>query len=134
MTLPENAAGGLRAQAFTGAYGSKESEASANVEGANVTFETTHQLPMRGGMTIDIYIPQGILKPPSALTKLGWFLGSNPIVFFPLFTLAVMFGLWYSVGRDTRSRRLGGPAVRTAQRRLPRQSRDFLDDTPAPAT
>ena len=26
---------------------------------------------MRGGMTIDIYIPQGILNPPSSLTKLG---------------------------------------------------------------
>ncbi|MGA2459032.1 MAG: DUF2207 domain-containing protein, partial [Terriglobales bacterium] len=29
VTLPENAAGGLRAQAFTGAYGSRQSEATA---------------------------------------------------------------------------------------------------------
>jgi len=100
VTLPENAAGGLRAQAFTGAYGSRQSEATAEVKGADVLVETTHPLPMRGGLTIDIYIPQGALKPPSALTKLGWFLGSNPIVFLPLLTLAVMFALWYSVGRD----------------------------------
>ena len=100
VTLPENAAGSLRAQAFTGAYGSKQSEANAEVKGADVLFETTRPLPMRGGVTIDIYIPQGVLKPPSALTKLGWFLSSNPILFLPLLTLAVMFALWYSVGRD----------------------------------
>ena len=100
VTLPENAASGLRAQAFTGAYGSKQSDASAEVQGAEVVSETTRPLSMRGGLTIDIYIPQGVIKAPSALTKLGWFLGSNPVVFLPLFTLAVMFGLWYSVGRD----------------------------------
>src|SRR5271157_4662623 len=76
VTLPEPAAGGLRAQAFTGAYGSKESAATAEVKGADVVFETTRPLPMRGGVTIDIYIPQGVLKAPSALTKLGWFLSS----------------------------------------------------------
>ena len=64
------------------------------VKGADALFETTNPLPMRGGLTIDIYIPKDILKAPSALTKLGWFLGSNPIVFLPLFTFAVMFGLW----------------------------------------
>jgi len=100
VTLPESAAGGLRAQAFTGAYGSKESDATTEIKGADVLFETTRPLPMRGGATIDIYIPQGVLKPPSALTKLGWFLSSNPVVFLPLFTFAVVFALWYSVGRD----------------------------------
>jgi len=100
VTLPEGAAGGLRAQAFTGAYGSKEGAADAQVNGADVAVETTRALPMRGGLTIDIYIPQGIVAAPSALTKLGWFLGSNPILFLPLLTLAVMAGLWYAVGRD----------------------------------
>ena len=47
---------------------------------------------MRGGLTIDIYIPKGIVKSPSALTKFWWFVGSNPIVFLPFVTLVVMFG------------------------------------------
>src|SRR5271156_5053677 len=128
VTLPENAAGGLRAQAFTGAYGSKESEASANVEGANVMFESTHELPMRGGMTIDIYIPQGTLKPPSALTKLGWFLGSNPIVFLPLFTFAVMFGLWYSVGRDPDPGVSVAPQYEPPKGICPAEAGTLLDD------
>src|ERR1019366_9142491 len=55
VTFPENAAGGLRAQAFTGIYGSKQSEATAEVKGADVLVETTQPLPMRGGLTIDIY-------------------------------------------------------------------------------
>jgi hypothetical protein len=100
ITLPENSTGGIRAQAFTGAYGSKQNDATVQVNGADVSFETTHPLPMRGGATIDVYIPQGIIKAPSSLTKLGWFLGSNPILFLPLLTLAAMFALWHSVGRD----------------------------------
>ncbi len=129
VTLPENAAGGLRAQAFTGAYGSKESEASANVEGANITFETTRALSMRGGLTIDIYIPQGILKPPSALTKLGWFLGSNPIVFLPLLTFAVMFALWYSVGRDPDPGVSVAPQYEPPKGICPAEAGTLIDDT-----
>jgi len=100
VTLPENAAGGLRAQAFTGIYGSTEGAATAEVKGADVMFETTNPLPMRGGLTVDIFIPKGVLKEPGALTKLFWFLGSNPIVFLPLLTFGVMFGLWHTVGKD----------------------------------
>src|SRR5262249_11500046 len=69
-------------------------------KGADVQFGTTAALPMRGGLTIDIFIPKGVLKEPGALTKLFWFLGSNPIIFLPLLTLAVMYGLWHTVGKD----------------------------------
>jgi uncharacterized membrane protein len=55
---------------------------------------------MRGGMTIDIYIPKGILKEPSSFTRAMWFLGSNPIIFLPVWTLAVMFTMWWYKGRD----------------------------------
>jgi len=100
VTLPESAAGGLRAQSFTGAYGSTGHEATSEVNGADAMFETTSALPMRGGLTIDIYVPQGVLKQPSSLTKVAWFVGSNPIVFLPFATLAIMFALWHTVGKD----------------------------------
>ena len=129
VTLPENAAGGLRAQAFTGSYGSKESDATAEVKGADVVFETTHALPMRGGLTIDIYVPQGVLKPPSALAKLFWFLGSNPIVFLPLLTFAVMFGLWYSVGRDPDPGVSVAPQYEPPKGMCPAEAGTLLDDT-----
>jgi uncharacterized membrane protein len=98
--LPASASGSLRAQAFTGVYGSTERDATAKVEGSNAEFATNSPLPMRGGMTIDVYIPKGILKEPGGPTKLFWFIGSNPVVFLPLVTLAVMFILWWYAGRD----------------------------------
>jgi hypothetical protein len=128
VTLPENAADGLRAQAFTGAYGSKQSEATAEVKGADVVSETISALPMRGGLTIDVYIPQGILKPPSALTRFLWFLGGNPILFLPLFTCAVMFALWYSVGRDPDPGVSVAPQYEPPKGMCPAEAGTLLDD------
>jgi hypothetical protein len=99
-TFPPSAAGSLRAQAFTGVYGSAERDATSVVKGSDASFETTNPLPMRGGLTIDIYIPKGILEEPGAFTRAMWFLGSNPIVFLPFWTLVVMFVLWWKWGRD----------------------------------
>src|SRR5208282_4987466 len=100
VSFPAAASGSLRAQAFTGVYGSSRQDATADIRGSDVSFETAHPLPMRGGLTIDIYIPKGILQEPSAFTRLVWFLGSNPIVFLPFWSLAVMFVLWWRWGRD----------------------------------
>ena len=101
VTLPPKAAGvGLRAQAFTGMYGSQAQEATSSISESNVAFETTNPLSMRGGMTIDIYIPKGILQKPSAFTQISWFLKSNPILLLPPLTFLVMFGMWYWKGRD----------------------------------
>lgn len=100
LHFPPDANGSLRAQAFTGVYGSTERNATAKVQGSNVDVETTNPLPMRGGLTVDVYIPKGILKEPSGFTKLLWFIGSNAAVFLPLVTLAVMFALWWYAGRD----------------------------------
>jgi uncharacterized membrane protein YgcG len=100
VRFPSAAAGSLRAQAFTGAYGAAERDATAEVRGAEASFETNNPLPMRGGMTIDIFIPNGILKEPGAFTRFMWFVGSNPIVFLPFWTFAVMFTLWWYKGRD----------------------------------
>jgi uncharacterized membrane protein YgcG len=98
--FPADAGGSLRAQAFTGVYGSTGRDATAMVTGADADFETTNPLPMRGGMTIDVYIPKGILKEPGGITKLFWFIGGNPAVFLPPVTFVVMFVLWWYAGRD----------------------------------
>jgi hypothetical protein len=100
VTFPSSAAGSLRAQAFTGVYGSAERNATSDINGATCSFETNNPLPMRGGLTIDIYIPKDVLKEPSSFTRTLWFLGSNPIVFLPFWTLAIMFFVWHTWGRD----------------------------------
>jgi hypothetical protein len=98
--FPGTAAGSLRAQAFTGVYGAAGHDTTATVNGAEAQFETNSPLPMRGGMTIDVFIPKGIFKQRGAFIELVWFIGSNPVVFLPLVTLAVMFTLWWYKGRD----------------------------------
>jgi uncharacterized membrane protein len=100
VRFPDSAAGSLRAQAFTGVYGSSERNATAKVDGAEAQFETTNPLPMRGGLTIDVYIPKDVLTEPSAIRRFFWFVFGNPILFLPIITLIGMFGLWWSKGRD----------------------------------
>ena len=78
VKFPPGASGSLRAQAFTGVYGSHDEEATSEVNGSDVNFATTNPLPMRGGLTVDVYIPKGVLHPPSAITKFVWFIRGDP--------------------------------------------------------
>ena len=97
--FPPETSGQMRAQAFGGVYGSNRQE-PCSVEGPVVTCETSSALPMHGGLTVDVYIPQGILHHPGALTRATWFLRSNPVLMLPLWAFAVMFTLWWLKGRD----------------------------------
>ena len=92
-------------------------------------FETTNPLPMRGGMTIDIFIPKGILKEPGALTRAFWFLGSNPIVFLPFVTFGVMFVLWWYKGRDPDPGRSVAPMYEPPPGMSPAEAGALIDDT-----
>ena len=130
--LPTNAAGSLRAQAFTGAYGSSQRDATTEIKGADVLFESTNPLPMRGGMTIDIFIPKGILTEPGAITRFFWFLDSNPVVFLPFVTLAVMFTLWWYKGRDPDPGRSVAPMYEPPPGMSPAETGALLDDTVHP--
>ena len=103
VALPAGAAGQLKAQAFTGTYGAKGQDATSTVDGSNITFDAAHSLPPRNGLTVDVWIPKGVLKAPSAFTKMGWFISSNPGVFLPVWAFVVMFGLWSWKGRDAES-------------------------------
>ncbi len=129
VTLPSAAAGSLRAQAFTGVYGSTEGQATTQIKGSEVAFETTNPLPMRGGMTVDIYIPKGILREPGAFTRVMWFLGGNPIVFLPFLTLGVMFALWWYKGRDPDPGLSVAPMYEPPKDISPAEAGTLLDDT-----
>lgn len=129
VRFPDSAAGSLRAQAFTGVYGSTQHDAIANVDGAEAKFETNNPLPMRGGLTVDVYIPKDILKEPSALRKFFWFIGGNPIVFLPLVTLGAMFTLWWYKGRDPDPGMSVAPMYEPPVGISPAEAGTLLDDT-----
>ena len=129
VRFPDGAAGSLRAQAFTGVYGSTQRDASATVEGPEARFETTNPLPMRGGLTIDVYIPKDILKEPSSLTKFFWFLGGNPVLFLPLVMFAGMLALWWYKGRDPDPGMSVAPMYEPPSGISPAEAGTLLDDS-----
>jgi hypothetical protein len=129
VRFPDGANGSLRAQAFTGVYGSTQKDATAKVEGAETQFETINPLPMRGGLTIDVYIPQGILHEPGPLTKFFWFIAGNPIVFFPVVVFAGMFALWWYKGRDPDPGMSVAPMYEPPTGISPAEAGTLLDDT-----
>ncbi len=130
VTLPPKAAGsGVRAQAFSGVYGSREKEATSTVNGADAEFESTNPLPMRGGLTIDLFIPKGVLQQPGTLTKLGWFVKSNPIVLLPLASLIVMFVLWWKRGRDPEAGISVAPMYEPPKDMTPAEVGALVDDS-----
>ena len=129
VRFPDNATGSLRAQAFTGAYGSTQQEATSEVRDSVASFETTAPLPMRGGLTIDVYIPKGILSEPGPLTRFGWFLLGNPSVFLPFWTLAVMSVLWWYKGRDPDPGVSVAPMYEPPTGISPAEAGTLIDDT-----
>jgi uncharacterized membrane protein len=101
VALPSAAAGkGIKAQAFTGGFGSRGQDASSSVDGSNISFAANDSLPPRNGLTIDVYLPKGVLTQPSWFTKAVWFMQGNPGALLPVWALAVMFGLWWWKGRS----------------------------------
>ncbi|MGC2209683.1 MAG: DUF2207 domain-containing protein [Candidatus Korobacteraceae bacterium] len=101
VALPGAAAGkGIKAQAFTGAFGGRGRDASSSVDGSNISFTANDSLGPRNGLTIDVYIPKGVLTQPSWFTNAVWFVQGNPGALLPVWALAVMFGLWWWKGRD----------------------------------
>jgi len=103
VALPATAAGQLQAKAYTGTYGSRGEDATVTLDGANISFDANHSLAARNGLTLDVRIPKGVLTPPSALTRILWFVSGNPGVFLPLWALIVMFAIWWFKGRDAES-------------------------------
>lgn len=103
ILFPPNAVNNLRAQAFTGVYGSQAQDATSVVNGNVVRVQTNDSLSMREGLTADVMISKGVLNEPSKLTFALWFIRSNAIVLLPLWAFIVMFFFWWTKGRDPKA-------------------------------
>jgi uncharacterized membrane protein len=126
--FPDNATG-LRAQAFTGVYGSHDTDANATVTGSRVDVESNNPLPMRGGLTVDVYIPKGILNEPSSFTLAMAFIRSNPIVLMPLLALVIMGLLWWTIGRDPDPGLSVAPQYGPPEKMTPAEAGLLIDDS-----
>ncbi|MGA2962571.1 MAG: DUF2207 domain-containing protein [Candidatus Korobacteraceae bacterium] len=132
VVFPASASGSLRAQAFTGAYGSAERDAQAEVTGNQVTFETNNPLPMRGGLTLDVYVPKGFLHQPGPITRALWFVRSNAIVLLPVFAFIVMFTMWWFKGRDPKAGLSVAPMYEPPKGMSPGEVGSLVDDSVLP--
>ena len=129
--FPSETTGKLRAQAFEGIYGSSE-HARAVVEGPATSFETNTALPMRGGLTLDVYIEKGVLHQPSAAARFFRFIRSNPILTLPLWAFAVMFTLWWLKGRDPDPGMSVAPMYEPPEKMGPAEVGTLIDDSVDP--
>ncbi|MBA5873871.1 MAG: DUF2207 domain-containing protein [Nitrospira sp. CR1.2] len=103
ILLPPNAAG-VRALAFTGAYGAREEAATVSIDGSRITMTMTRQLGFREGLTAVVGWDKGLVAGPTSVDRAQQFLGANWPLAVPPCVLAVMLRLWWTRGRDPRLR------------------------------
>ena len=105
VTLPRAVpAGQLAAEGYTGRQGARGTDYLAQVLEGGAEFETTHRLAPREGLTIVLSFPKGIVSPPTALDRAGWFLaenvGAGVAAAGLLLVFAFLYWRWDKIGRD----------------------------------
>jgi len=103
IRLPAGATG-VRAVAYTGAYGSREQSAHLEVGAAEVRVTALRPLDFREGLTVAVGWDPGLVHRPGPIERTALFLLANWLLGVPLLAFAGMLGLWYRWGRDPRRR------------------------------
>jgi hypothetical protein len=103
VILPE-ATTNIRANVFTGAYGSRAQDADVDIAGNGVEVRTRQPLRIHEGLTVGVAFDKGFVHEPTAADKAGLFLRSNWPLFAPMLAFIIMFYLWWTRGRDPRLR------------------------------
>ncbi|MFQ5689746.1 MAG: DUF2207 domain-containing protein [Gemmatimonadota bacterium] len=91
---------GIRARAFTGAYGSRQQDTEVRVDGPVVRVASRRPLSYREGLTIGIAWDPGVVKRPTAAERAAGFLAANWPLLLPLLAFFYMLRLWRAKGRD----------------------------------
>jgi hypothetical protein len=94
---------GVRALAFTGAYGSRAQNADVQSADHTVNVSMLRPLGFHEGLTVVVGWDKGFAKEPGTSELIDQFLESNWPVFFPVPIFLLMFWLWYTRGRDPRT-------------------------------
>ncbi len=103
IILPPQATG-VRAQAFTGAYGAREQAAAVTIVGSGIEMTMTRPLGFREGLTAVIGWDKGLVSAPTVLDQTRMTLVSNWPLGIPVLVFVVMYRLWSTRGKDPRLR------------------------------
>lgn len=103
VLLPDTATG-VKALAFSGAYGAREQHADVRIERSEILYRMTRPLGFREGLTAVVGWDKGLIAEPGPLRLTQLFLRSNWPLVLPIGIFGVMWYLWYTRGRDPRLR------------------------------
>jgi hypothetical protein len=99
IALPAGATG-VRAVAYTGAYGANAHDAKITIGGDAIDVESTRPLSFREGLTAVVGFDKGLVHPASSFTLFLRFLRSNLPLLLPVFVFFGMLWWWWTHGRD----------------------------------
>jgi uncharacterized membrane protein YgcG len=103
ILLPAGATG-VKALAFSGAYGAREQQADVRITGPEILYQMTRPLGFREGLTAVVGWDKGLVTEPGPLQLSQLFLRSNWPLSLPIGVFGLMWYLWYTRGRDPRLR------------------------------
>jgi hypothetical protein len=90
----------IKATCYTGVLGSRGRDCTFSITPNGVEFNASRGFRPGEGLTIVIGLPKGILKGPSSLERLSWFVSDNWFYSIPFLTLFLISYTWYTRGRD----------------------------------
>lgn len=101
VILPDGVSG-VRAAAFTGGYGSRETAAMVDAGSTEVAVRTERPLSFREGLTVVVGWNPGVVSRPTPVDRTVSFMSSNIMLAVPIMVFPVMGWLWHMRGRDPR--------------------------------
>ena len=128
ILLPPGASG-VRALAFTGAYGSRDQRADVEIAHSEIRVRMRRSLAFREGMTVVVGWDKGLVKEPGPAAKAAFFLQSNWVFLIPLGAFGLMFSLWHTRGRDPRRRPIV-PRYEPPEDLTPAELGTLMDNSP----
>jgi hypothetical protein len=99
IELP-GAATGVRATAYTGAFGSRAQEATVERAGNTVRIATRRPLDYREGLTAVVGWDKGLVAAPTVTDRAAGVLASNWPLALPLVVFVAMWAIWRRTGKD----------------------------------
>jgi hypothetical protein len=96
------AAGGVRAIAFNGYYGSTAQEAAVEIERTAIRIAMPHELAFHEGLTAVVGWDKGVVRAPTAAERTLGVVASNWPLILPVPVLVGAFLMWRRRGKDPR--------------------------------
>jgi uncharacterized membrane protein len=128
ILLPAGATG-VKALAFSGAYGAREQQADVRITGPEILYQMMRPLGFREGLTAVVGWDKGLVAEPSPMQLTGLMVRSNFTLVLPIVVFGLMWYLWYARGRDPRLRPIQ-VAYEPPQRLTPAELGTLIDNSP----